>query len=61
VAAALTGGLMGSILQNPFVLAAIAVVLISFATSLFGLWEIRLPSAVTQAAVKSYSGSVLSG
>jgi thiol:disulfide interchange protein DsbD len=56
VAAALTGGLMGSILQNPFVLAAIAVVLISFATSLFGLWELRLPSAVTQAAVKSYSG-----
>jgi len=56
VAAALTGGLMGSILQNPFVLAAIAIVLISFATSLFGLWELRLPSAVTQAAVKSYSG-----
>ncbi|MBI5578479.1 MAG: thioredoxin family protein [Deltaproteobacteria bacterium] len=56
VAAALTGGLMGSILQNPFVLIAIAVVLISFAASLFGLWELRLPSAVTQAAVKSYSG-----
>jgi thiol:disulfide interchange protein DsbD len=56
VAAALTGGLMGSILQSPFVLAAIAIVLISFATSLFGLWELRLPSAVTQAAVKSYSG-----
>jgi thiol:disulfide interchange protein DsbD len=56
VAAALTGGLMGSILQNPFVLVAIAVVLISFATSLFGLWELRLPSVVTQAAVKSYSG-----
>jgi len=56
VAAALTGGLMGSILQNPFVLVAIAVVLISFAASLFGLWELRLPSAVTRAAVKSYSG-----
>jgi thiol:disulfide interchange protein DsbD len=56
VAAALTGGLMGSILQNPIVLVAIAVVLISFALSLFGLWELRLPVAVTQAAVKSYSG-----
>jgi thiol:disulfide interchange protein DsbD len=56
VAAALTGGLMGSVLQNPFVLVAIAIVLISFATSLFGLWELRLPTAVTQAAVKSYSG-----
>jgi thiol:disulfide interchange protein DsbD len=56
VAAALTGGLMGSILQNPIVLIAIAVVLFAFAASLFGLWELRLPSVVTQAAVKSYSG-----
>jgi thiol:disulfide interchange protein DsbD len=56
VAAALTGGLMGSILQNPIVLVAIAVVLASFALSLFGLWELRLPGAVTQAAVKSYGG-----
>jgi thioredoxin:protein disulfide reductase len=56
VAAALTGGLMGSILQNPIVVVAIAIVLISFALSLFGLWELRLPSALTQAAVKSYGG-----
>jgi thiol:disulfide interchange protein DsbD len=56
VAAALTGGLMGSILQNPIVLVVIAAVLISFALSLFGFWELRLPTALTQAAVKSYSG-----
>ena len=56
VAAALTGGLMGSILQNPLVLVAIAAVLVAFALSLFGLWELRLPSALTQAAVRSYSG-----
>lgn len=56
VAAALTGGLMGSILQNPIVVVAIAIVLISFALSLFGLWELRFPSALTQAAVKSYGG-----
>ncbi len=56
VVAALTGGLMGAMLQNPVVLALIAGVLILFATSLFGLWELRLPGALTQAAGKSYSG-----
>ncbi len=56
VVAALTGGLMGSILQNPLVLAAVAGVLILFATSLFGLWELRMPGFLNQAAAKSYSG-----
>jgi thioredoxin:protein disulfide reductase len=54
--AALTGGLMGAILQNPLVLIVVAAILIFFATSLFGLWEMRLPSALTQAAAKSYTG-----
>lgn len=56
VAAALTGGLMGSILQNPFVLALVAGVLVVFATSLFGLWELRLPGFLSRAGTKSYSG-----
>ncbi len=56
VAAALTGGLMGSLLQNPLVLAVVAFILIFFAASLFGLWELRLPSRLTQAASKSYAG-----
>jgi thioredoxin:protein disulfide reductase len=56
VAASLTGGLMGGLLQNPFVLAAVAAVLVVFSTSLFGLWEMRLPSGLTQAAAKSYTG-----
>lgn len=56
VAAALTGGMMGSMLQNPVVLIVVATVLIFFAASLFGLWEMRLPSGLTQAAAKSYSG-----
>jgi thioredoxin:protein disulfide reductase len=56
VAAALTGGLMGAILQNPVVLIVIALVLVVFAASLFGLWELRLPSGITQAAAKSHSG-----
>ena len=56
VAAALTGGLMGAMLQNPLVLVAVAAILVFFATSLFGLWELRLPGSLTQAASKSYAG-----
>jgi thiol:disulfide interchange protein DsbD len=44
------------VLQHPAVLIAVAAVLIVFATSLFGLWELRLPSGLTQAAAKSYTG-----
>lgn len=56
VVAALTGGLMGAILQNPLVLAAVAAILIFFATSLFGLWELRLPSGLMKAASIPYAG-----
>ena len=56
VTAALTGGLMGAMLQNPIVLAAVAAILIVFATSLFGFWELRLPSGLMEAASKSYAG-----
>ena len=56
VIAALTGGIMGSLLQHPIVLALLASVLIFFASSLFGLWEMRLPFRLSQAASKTYSG-----
>lgn len=56
VVASLTGGLMGAMLQNPIVLIVVAGVLVFFATSLLGLWEMRLPSSFTQAAAKSYTG-----
>jgi len=56
VVAALTGGLMGAMLQNPVVLVVVATVLVIFATSLFGFWELRLPNGLTQAASKSYTG-----
>jgi len=56
VTAALTGGLLGAMLQSPFVLGAIAAILVFFATSLLGFWELRLPYWLTQAASKSYSG-----
>ncbi|MCJ7596002.1 MAG: thioredoxin domain-containing protein [Desulfobacterales bacterium] len=56
VTAALTGGLMGAMLQNPAVLAGVAAILVFFAASLFGLWEFRLPTRLTQAASKSHAG-----
>jgi thiol:disulfide interchange protein DsbD len=56
VSAALTGGLMGALLQNPAVLIALAGILVFLATSLFGFWELRLPNWLTRAASKSYSG-----
>jgi thiol:disulfide interchange protein DsbD len=56
VVAAMTGGLLGSLLQNPLVLTFVALVLLLFATSLFGLWELRMPYGLTQAASKTYTG-----
>ncbi len=56
VVAALTGTLIGALLQSPLVLISIAAVLVGFAASLFGAWEIRLPFWLSRAASKSYSG-----
>ena len=56
VVAALTGGLMGTVLQNPLVLTFVSLLMIILATSLFGLWELHLPSALMQAASQSYAG-----
>jgi len=56
VFAALTGGLLGSALQHPIALALVAAVLIFFATSLFGLWELRMPYGLTQAVSKTWTG-----
>jgi thiol:disulfide interchange protein DsbD len=56
VVAAMTGGLMGAILQNPIVLLLIAALLVLLATSLFGFWDLRLPGGLMQAASKFYTG-----
>ncbi len=56
VAAAMTGGLMGAMLQSPATLFTVAAVLLLFAASLFGLWEIRLPTGLTRVASKTYTG-----
>jgi thiol:disulfide interchange protein DsbD len=56
VVASFTGGLMGAMLQNPIVLTLVAGVLVLFATSLFGFWELRLPDSMTRIAGRSYTG-----
>jgi thiol:disulfide interchange protein DsbD len=50
VGAALSGKLFGSMLQNPWVLGAIAAALVAMALSMFGAWEIRLPTALMNRA-----------
>lgn len=50
VAAALSGRLFGQALQSPWVLGGVAVVLVGLALSMFGLYDIRMPTALMQKA-----------
>lgn len=50
VAAALSGQLFGSMLQSPWVLAGMAAILVLLALSMFGAYEIRMPSSWMQKA-----------
>ncbi len=56
LSAALSGGMLGFALQNPFVLIFVAGVMVAMALSFFGLWELRLPIGLTRVASKSYAG-----
>ncbi len=56
--AALTGSLLGTALQNPFVIIGVALVLAVLATSMFGLWEIRVPQKLALAGNKNRSGFI---
>jgi thiol:disulfide interchange protein DsbD len=56
VVAALTGGLMGSLLQTPLVLIMVAAILVFFAASLFGFWELRLPAGLTRVSSQYFTG-----
>jgi thiol:disulfide interchange protein DsbD len=56
VAASLSGGMLGEVLQNPMVLVAIAGILVILALSFFGLWEMRLPSGLMRWASRSFGG-----
>ena len=56
VTAALTGKLMGSILQHPAVLIFVSAVLLLMALNFFGLWELRLPFFLSSFISKSHAG-----
>jgi thiol:disulfide interchange protein DsbD len=56
VTAALTGKLMGSILQHPAVLIFVSSVLLLMALNFFGLWELRLPFFLSSFISKSHTG-----
>lgn len=47
VVAALSGGMFGGLLQNPWVLGGIGVLLLGLALSMFGLYEIQAPYWLT--------------
>ena len=62
--AAMTGSLFGSALQNPVIVLFIAAVLIGLSTSMFGLWEFRLPMFLTRrtgTAKQGYWGALFMG
>jgi thioredoxin:protein disulfide reductase len=50
VAAALSGRLFGVALQSPWVLGVVALVLVLLALSMFGLYDIQMPTALMQKA-----------
>ncbi len=54
--AARTGALMGSLLQRPLVVVAMAILLVGLSLSLFGLYELRPPHAVMQRVGRASSG-----
>jgi thiol:disulfide interchange protein DsbD len=47
VAAGLTGSIFGSVLQNRWVIVAMALLFLALAASLFGAFELALPAALT--------------
>ena len=60
VAAGLSGGLLASSLQNPWVLGAFALVFVLLALSMFGFYELQLPSGL-QSRFSSASNRVPGG
>ncbi|MEO8209478.1 MAG: cytochrome c biogenesis protein CcdA, partial [bacterium] len=64
VFAALTGGLLGTALQNPIVIISIALIMLALGASMFGLFEIRVPQKLALMGNKNrsgYAGSMLMG
>ena len=60
VAAGLSGALLSAALQNPWVLGAFAAVFVALALSMFGLYELQLPTAL-QSRLAGASGRLHGG
>ena len=60
VGAALTGQMFGALLQNPWVLVGIAMIMVALALSLFGVYQIQAPSFIRQ-KVSGQSGGGVGG
>ena len=58
--AALTGRAFGSVMQNPWVMGGVALVFVALAASMFGAFELALPSSL-QARVNRVGGAGLGG
>ena len=64
VVAALTGGILGTALQNPIVIIVIALIMAALGLSMFGLFEIRVPQSLAligNTNRSGYFGSLLMG
>lgn len=64
VIAALTGGILGTALQNPLVIIGIALIMAALGLSMFGLFEIRVPQSLAvmgNTNRSGYLGSLLMG
>jgi len=64
VVVAMSGGLFGAAMQNPFVLVALSMVLLTLAASSFGLFVLQPPQWMLQragAAHPGYAGALLMG
>jgi thiol:disulfide interchange protein DsbD len=56
--AALTGGVFGSLLQSPVVIAILVLIFIALALSMFGLYEIRIPQSLASMGAKNRQGFI---
>ncbi len=54
--ASLTGGLFGSMLQNPIVVLILVLIFVALALSMFGAYEIRIPQSIANFSGKNRQG-----
>jgi thiol:disulfide interchange protein DsbD len=60
IAAGLSGGMLSAVLQNPWVLGTFAALFVLLSLSMFGLYELQVPSSV-QSKLSGASGKLKAG